>query len=85
FDVRYFQIDKGGFSSLEKHVHVHVIICVRGTGTLICDGSRYTLRPFDVAYVPPLHIHQLRNDGTEGPFGFFCIVNHLRDKPFKPK
>ncbi|MBF0488596.1 MAG: cupin domain-containing protein [Nitrospirae bacterium] len=83
FDVRYFQIDEGGYSSLEKHVHVHVIICVRGTGTLICDGGSHTLRPFDVAYVPPLHIHQLRNDGTEGPFGFFCIVNRMRDKPLK--
>ncbi|MBF0458115.1 MAG: cupin domain-containing protein [Nitrospirae bacterium] len=84
YDLRYFQIEHGGFSSLEKHVHVHVIICVRGTGTLICDGRSFTLRPFDIACVPPLHVHQLRNEGAEGPFGFFCIVNHLRDKPLKP-
>ncbi|MCG6551165.1 MAG: RuBisCO large subunit C-terminal-like domain-containing protein [Candidatus Magnetominusculus sp. LBB02] len=84
FDLRYFQIEEGGFSSLEKHVHVHVIICVRGKGTLHCNGIAYTLRPLDVAYVPPLHVHQLSNDGKDGPFGFFCIVNHLRDKPLRP-
>ncbi|KWT95165.1 RuBisCO large subunit C-terminal-like domain-containing protein [Candidatus Magnetominusculus xianensis] len=84
FDLRYFEIGQGGYSSLEKHVHIHVIICVRGTGTLICEENSYVLRPFDIAYVPPLHVHQLRNDGSDGVFGFFCIVNHLRDKPLMP-
>jgi ribulose-bisphosphate carboxylase large chain len=34
----------------------------------------------DVGYVEPLKAHQLRNEGHE-PFGFFCIVDHQRDRP----
>ncbi|MBF0564484.1 MAG: cupin domain-containing protein [Nitrospirae bacterium] len=81
FDLRYFQIEPGGYSSLEKHAHEHVIICVRGSGILLCGSVRYVLRPMDVAYVPPLRPHQLRNESTSEPFGFFCIVDHVRDAP----
>jgi ribulose-bisphosphate carboxylase large chain len=83
FDVRYFEIGPGGHSSLEKHLHTHVVIGARGTGVL-CSGERtIPLKPFDIAYVPPLEVHQLRNESTE-PFGFFCIVDHERDKPQPP-
>jgi ribulose-bisphosphate carboxylase large chain len=83
FDLRYFEIAPGGFSSLEKHVHTHAVICVKGCGTLSLGSETLTLNPLDVAYVPPLEVHQLRNDGTE-PFGFFCIVDHHRDRPQAP-
>lgn len=83
FDVRYFEIAPGGHSSLEKHVHTHVVIGARGSGTLISGDQRLTVVPFDVAYVPPLRVHQLVNQGAE-PFGFFCIVDHDRDRPQKP-
>ena len=83
FDVRYFDIAPGGHSSLEKHVHTHVVIGARGSGTLISGDRRLPVEPFDVAYVPPLQVHQLVNHGAE-PFGFFCIVDHDRDRPQKP-
>ncbi len=80
FDLRYFEIESGGYSSLEKHVHEHVIICVRGNGTLIKGSSSFNVTIHDIAYISPLEKHQLRNEG-KGPFGFFCIVDHKRDKP----
>ena len=83
FDIRYFEIAPGGHSSLEKHFHTHVVIATRGTGTLLSGETRISLKPFDVAYVPPLQVHQLRNESAE-PFGFFCIVDHDRDRPMKP-
>ena len=83
FDVRYFEIAPGGFSSLEKHVHTHVVIGVRGEGILISGDDRVMLKQFDVAYVPSLRVHQLRNE-TDQPFGFFCIVDHERDRPTSP-
>ena len=44
-------------------------------------GNReVVVKPNDVAYLPPLEVHQLRNE-TKEPFGFFCIVDHLRDRP----
>lgn len=83
FDLRYFQIEPDGYSSLEKHMHTHTVICVRGQGVLTLEGQRVILRPFDVAYVSPLEVHQLRNESSE-PFGFFCIVDRERDRPMKP-
>ena len=83
FDLRYFEIAPGGHSSLERHVHTHVVIGARGAGTLVSGETQIAVKPFDVAYVPPLKVHQLRNESTE-PFGFFCIVDHDRDRPVKP-
>lgn len=83
FDLRYFEIAPGGFSSLEKHVHTHAVICVRGQGVLAVGSEIVRLNPLDVAYVPPSQVHQLRNESTE-PFGFFCIVDHERDRPQAP-
>ncbi|MCY3018058.1 MAG: RuBisCO large subunit C-terminal-like domain-containing protein, partial [Planctomycetota bacterium] len=83
FEVRYFEIQPGGFSSREKHQHVHCIVAVRGLGQLTVDDRRYVLKPHDLAYVPPLAVHQLHNEGPE-PFGFFCIVDRERDRPLDP-
>jgi len=83
FDLRYFEIEPGGYSSLEKHVHEHVIIGARGSGLLLAGDEEMAIEPNDVAYVAPLVVHQLRNPGGE-PFGFYCIVDHERDRPMKP-
>ena len=82
-DLRYFQIEPGGYTSLEKHLHTHTIICIRGEGLLVMDGQDILLKPFDIAHVSPLEVHQLKNESSE-PFGFFCIVDHERDRPMKP-
>jgi ribulose-bisphosphate carboxylase large chain len=83
FDLRYFEIAPGGHSSLEKHEHEHVVICIRGSGTLLIDGALAELNFLDTAYLAPNDPHQLCNPFAE-PFGFFCIVNHLRDRPRPP-
>ncbi len=83
FDLRYFQIETGGYSSLEKHIHEHVIICLRGDGIVVNGDLEIKLKPFDIAYVPPMRVHQLLNRSEE-PFGFLCIVDHERDRPMWP-
>jgi len=82
-DLRYFEIEPGGYSSLEKHLHTHVVIGARGRGVLVLGTRRETLSPMDVACIGPLEAHQLRNESSE-PFGFFCIVDHDRDRPAAP-
>ena len=80
FDVRYFEIDPGGFSTLEQHQHAHVVIGLQGTG-MIRTGRRWQrLRFLDVCYVEPNTIHRLRNDGPQR-FGFLCLVDAERDTP----
>jgi len=80
FHFRYFEISQGGHSSLEKHRHEHVVICVRGKGKVLTDKKMNTMKFLDTLYIAPLTRHQLSNPFDE-PFGFFCIVNSKRDKP----
>lgn len=80
FSLRYFEVAKGGFSSLEKHQHEHVVICVRGKGKVVMDNKVHDLNIMDTVYIAPNEPHQLLNAGDE-PFGFLCIVNSERDKP----
>ncbi len=80
FDLRYFEIAPAGHSSLEKHVHEHVVVCVRGKGQVLLAGEVREMNFLDTAYIAPDDPHQLINPFEE-PFGFFCIVNRLRDRP----
>jgi quercetin dioxygenase-like cupin family protein len=80
FDLRYFEIAPGGFSSLERHRHEHAVIGVRGRGQVLLGGQFHELGFLDTVYIAPGEPHQLRNPFAD-PFGFFCIVNHERDRP----
>jgi len=80
FELRYFEIMPGGYSSLETHEHEHVVIGIRGRGRARLNKREVTLRFLDVLYISPYTPHRLYNPYNE-PFGFFCIVDSKRDKP----
>jgi len=80
FDVRYFEIGKEGFTSLEKHQHTHVVMIARGRGKVVISETIYDAGLSDYFIIPEWTPHQLINVGDE-PFGFFCTVNAKRDKP----
>ncbi|MDA8433795.1 MAG: cupin domain-containing protein [Nitrospiraceae bacterium] len=80
FHVRYFEIAPGGNSSLERHRHEHVVICVKGKGVVRMGKSKKQMEFMDTVYISPDTVHQLVNP-FEGPFGFLCIVNAKRDRP----
>ncbi len=80
YDLRYFELGPGGYSSLEKHRHTHFVVAVRGTGRALVGDQLVDLRPFDALHVPPLTPHRWINESRE-PFGFLCPVDHDRDRP----
>lgn len=82
FHVRYFEIEPGGFSTLEQHHHEHVVIPIRGRGIVQFGCFIHEVGMGDVVYVAPDDPHQFRTseEATE-PFGFLCIVNADRDRP----
>ncbi len=80
FDMRYFECDIGGYTSLERHEHVHVVMMLRGKGKILVGEKVYDVEPYDLVVIPSLAAHQLVNTGDE-PFGFVCTVNGGRDKP----
>lgn len=79
FHLRYFECAKDGFSTLEKHEHVHVVVIARGKGKVIVNNDIYDVSSMDLVVVPQNAYHQLINMGDE-PFGFFCTVDATRDK-----
>lgn len=81
FHVRYFEIEKGGYSTLEKHQHEHAVIVMRGQGQVRMGCHLSDLKLGDVVYVSPDDPHQFLNLDHEEPFGFLCIVNAQRDRP----
>ena len=84
FHVRYFEIEPGGFSSLEHHAHEHVVFVLRGRGEVRLGGEVHQLGFGDVVYVAPQEVHQFRN-GADEPFGFLCMVDARRDAPATPR
>ncbi|NPV70091.1 MAG: cupin domain-containing protein [Firmicutes bacterium] len=80
FHLRYFEVAPGGYSSLEKHVHSHVVVGVRGKGRVIVGEECWDVGFMDVIYISPGTPHQLVNAGPE-PFGFLCLVDAERDRP----
>jgi quercetin dioxygenase-like cupin family protein len=80
YELRYFELAPGGYTSLEKHRHSHFVIVVRGEGSALVGDRVVRCRPFDAVHVPPLAPHRFTNAGEE-PFGFLCPVDRDRDRP----
>lgn len=81
FHLRYFEIVRGGYTTLEQHRHEHAIAVVRGRGQVVIGCDTREVGFGDVVYVAPDDPHQFRNDSADEPFGFLCIVNAERDHP----
>jgi mannose-6-phosphate isomerase-like protein (cupin superfamily) len=82
-ELRYFEVAPGGFSTLERHEHMHAVLILRGSGHCLVGDEVKSLETRDLVTVPPMTWHQFR--ATKGePLGFLCMVNAERDKPQLP-
>ncbi|MFY9665106.1 MAG: cupin domain-containing protein [Candidatus Cybelea sp.] len=77
-ELRYFEVQPGAASRLEKHEHEHYVIVRRGLGYAVIGDTATEIGADDVVYVAPLELHQFVNRGDE-PFGFYCFVDTCRD------
>jgi quercetin dioxygenase-like cupin family protein len=82
-ELRYFEIEPGGYSTLERHEHMHAVLVLRGRGDCLVGDEVKAIEPRDLVTVPPLTWHQFRASPSE-PLGFLCMVNAVRDKPQLP-
>jgi mannose-6-phosphate isomerase-like protein (cupin superfamily) len=82
-ELRYFEMDAGGFSTLERHEHMHAVMILRGHGRCLVGEKVRTVKPFDLVTIPAWTWHQFRATAG-GPLGFLCMVNAQRDKPQLP-
>jgi quercetin dioxygenase-like cupin family protein len=83
FQVRYFEIAPGGFTTLERHTHEHAVVVLRGRGEVRLGEEVHAIGFGDLVYVAPDEVHQLRNASGDEPFGFLCMVDAERDRPVR--
>jgi len=82
-ELRYFEMQPSGFSTLERHEHAHGVMILRGHGSCLVGQEVRKVKPFDLVSIPAWTWHQFRATAKE-PLGFLCMVNARRDKPQLP-
>lgn len=81
--VRCFTVGPGGYTTLERHRHVHAVIVLEGRGRVLVGREVFDVAPRDLVAIPPDTWHQLRAAPGE-PLSFLCIVDAERDRPVLP-
>ena len=82
-ELRYFEIAPGGYTTLERHEHIHAVMVLNGRGHCLVDTDIRAVNTYDLVTVPPLTWHKLRA-GAEEPLGFLCMADAARDRPQLP-
>lgn len=80
FEVRYFEVAPGGYTSFEFHGHEHCVLVARGSGRVRLGDAWRAIGEGDAVWVSEKTPHQFQNDGAE-PFGIYCVVDRDRDRP----
>lgn len=81
---RYFEVEPGGHSTLERHEHIHYVLILRGRGRCLVDETLSDIGEHDLIEVPRLKWHQFRA-AEDAPLGFLCLVSATRDRPQLPE
>lgn len=74
FALRYFLIEKDGYTPLHKHPQEHEIFIIKGKGLLITKNKEIELKPNDAIFIPSNELHQFKNIGEE-PLIFICVIS----------
>ena len=82
-ELRFFDIEPGGYSTLERHEHVHAVVILRGHGECLVGAEVREIAAHDLVTVPPMTWHQFRA-AADASLGFLCMVNAVRDRPQLP-
>jgi quercetin dioxygenase-like cupin family protein len=82
FAMRYYSVEKGGFTVEEEHEHDHGIFIMQGEATVLMGDEKFDVSKGDVVYIPPNIRHQLVNRG-QGAMGFICVIPAHRKKAGK--
>lgn len=73
FAMRYFEVEPGGYTSLDTHAHDHGVLILRGRGSVLLGEEEIEVSFGDVVYVSPHDLHQFKCLSGE-PLGFLCVV-----------
>ena len=80
---RYFEVQPGGHSTLERHEHIHWVLILRGRGACLVGNEITAIAEHDLVEIRPMQWHQFRA-AEDAPLGFLCLVAAERDRPQLP-
>jgi mannose-6-phosphate isomerase-like protein (cupin superfamily) len=80
---RYFEVQPGGHSTLERHEHIHWVLILRGRGACLVGDEITDIAEHDLVEIGPMQWHQFRA-AEDAPLGFMCLVAAERDRPQLP-
>ena len=83
-ELRYFEIDAGGYSTLERHRHRHAVLVLHGRGRCLVGDRIHDIAEHDLVSIGADTWHQFRADRGSA-LGFLCLVNRERDRPQLPE
>lgn len=74
--MRYFHLDPGGHSKLERHPQEHEVIILNGVGEIQIAETTYSVKPFDVVFIEGDELHQFRALDDQD-LGFICVIPNI--------
>lgn len=77
FHLRYFRIEKGGYSPKHSHNYEHEIFFLKGKGKVYINGEEFIVEENFFVFVPPNKEHQIINT-QEGDLEFLCIIPNVK-------
>jgi len=80
YEVRYFEVAPGGYTSFERHEHEHFVVVIAGKGEARLADETLPIGERDLVRVAGNVPHQFRNPYSE-PLGILCVVDRVRDRP----
>src|SRR5215469_4172751 len=51
-ELRYFEIAPGGYSTLERHEHMHAVLILRGRGHCLVGEEVRPVQPLELVTIP---------------------------------
>ena len=73
FAIRYFRVEPGCSTNLERHAHEHGVVIVHGRARLQINEDFHELDTWDAAFISGNDLHQLTAI-SDIPMGFLCVI-----------
>ena len=71
--LRYFRVEPGQHTNLERHAHDHGVVILHGKARLQLNTEFHEVGSMDVVYIAGDDLHQFTNEGDEA-IGFLCVI-----------
>ena len=73
FNMRYFRLEPGTHSNLERHEHEHGVLILHGHAKVQLNDEFFDVNPNDAIFISRNDLHQFVVTGDQ-PLGFLCVI-----------